>query len=158
MCPALNSKPYGSNKQVVPLLGCCSDAPGSPGNRNLLRKNCCNFATLRDLKSDHLMHPSYQVWACIAPDSHATANRQTFFSKNRYIWPKITFFCKFGFDFCSEIPLHIWNALFWNQASFWIKTCTDDALPRYPQRPTSILSTKVEHAWMSGLFNRTWKI
>ena len=33
MCPALNSKPYWSNKQVVPLLGCCSDAPGSLGNR-----------------------------------------------------------------------------------------------------------------------------
>ena len=33
LCPALNSNPYWSNKQVVPLLGCCSDAPGSPGNR-----------------------------------------------------------------------------------------------------------------------------
>ena len=33
MYPALNSKPYWSNKQVVPLLGCCSDAPVSPGNR-----------------------------------------------------------------------------------------------------------------------------
>ena len=32
ICPALNSKPYLSNKQVVPLLGCCSDAQGSPGN------------------------------------------------------------------------------------------------------------------------------
>ena len=32
MCPAVNSKPYWSNQQVVPLLGCCSDAPGSPGN------------------------------------------------------------------------------------------------------------------------------
>ena len=32
MCPALNSKPYWSNKQVVPLLDCCSDAPSSPGN------------------------------------------------------------------------------------------------------------------------------
>ena len=32
MSPAFNSKPYWSNKQVVPLLGCCSDAPGSPGN------------------------------------------------------------------------------------------------------------------------------
>ena len=31
MCPALNStKPYWSNKQVVSLLGCCSNAPGSP--------------------------------------------------------------------------------------------------------------------------------
>ena len=33
MCPVLNSKPYWSNKQVVPLLGCCSNAPCSPGNR-----------------------------------------------------------------------------------------------------------------------------
>ena len=33
MCPAFNSKPYWSNKQVVPLLGCCSDALGSPENR-----------------------------------------------------------------------------------------------------------------------------
>ena len=32
MCPAVNSKPNWSNKQVVPLLGCCSDAPGSIGN------------------------------------------------------------------------------------------------------------------------------
>ena len=33
MCPALNSKPYRSNKQFVPLFkGCSSDAPGSPGN------------------------------------------------------------------------------------------------------------------------------
>ena len=32
-CPTRNSKPYWSNKHVVPLLGCCSDAPGSPGNR-----------------------------------------------------------------------------------------------------------------------------
>ena len=32
ICPALNSKPRCSNEQVVPLLGCCSDAPGSPGN------------------------------------------------------------------------------------------------------------------------------
>ena len=100
MWPALNSKPYWSNKQVVPLLGCCSNALGSPGNRLVisgdrtyfqlnfwiqpkleifLEKNCCTFTTLRDLKSDHLMHHSYQVWACIAPDSHATAIRQTFF-------------------------------------------------------------------------------
>ena len=27
MCPALNLKPYWSNKHVVRLLGCCSDAP-----------------------------------------------------------------------------------------------------------------------------------
>ena len=33
MCPALNSKTYWSNKQVMPLLGCYSDAPGSLGNR-----------------------------------------------------------------------------------------------------------------------------
>ena len=33
MGTALNSKPYWTNKQVVPLLGCCSDAPGSPENR-----------------------------------------------------------------------------------------------------------------------------
>ena len=70
MCPAFNSKPYWHNKQVVLLLGCCSDAPGSPGNRLVIRgsnllptqfsgtnlgrnlpgKNCCTFETLRDLK------------------------------------------------------------------------------------------------------------
>ena len=32
---------------------------------------------ITDLKSDHLMHRPYQVWACI--DSHATAIQQTFF-------------------------------------------------------------------------------
>ena len=71
MCPALNAKPYWSNEQVVPLLGCCFDAPGSPGNRlvicgdhtffltqfsspvharNLPGKNCCTFASLCDRK------------------------------------------------------------------------------------------------------------
>ena len=45
-------------------------------------KNCCPFAALCDLKSDHLMHP-YQIWAYIAPDSHATAIQQTSFLKNR---------------------------------------------------------------------------
>ena len=39
MCPALNSKPYGSNKQVVPLLGCYSDAPGSPENRLVISED-----------------------------------------------------------------------------------------------------------------------
>ena len=39
MCPALNSKPYWSNKQVVALLGCCSDAQGSPGNRLVICGN-----------------------------------------------------------------------------------------------------------------------
>ena len=80
MCPALNSKSYWSNKQVVPLLGCCSDAPGSrtiqwyvgikpfsnsifgsnpsPEStksriyqaQNLPAKNCCPFATLHNIK------------------------------------------------------------------------------------------------------------
>ena len=36
---ALNSKPYWSNIQVVPLLGCCSDAPWSPGNRLVISGN-----------------------------------------------------------------------------------------------------------------------
>ena len=69
MCPALNSKPHWSNKQVVPLLGYCSEAPGSPrnhlvicGDRTFFQlnfgsnpspkctwKNCCTFATLCDL-------------------------------------------------------------------------------------------------------------
>ena len=30
MCPALNSKPYSSNKQVVPLLGCSVLMPRAP--------------------------------------------------------------------------------------------------------------------------------
>ena len=117
MCPALNSNPYWSYKQVVPLLSCCSDALGFPGNRLVIYgdrtffqlnfwvqskleflpgKNCCTFATRRDRKSDHLMHRSCQVWACIALESHATANQQTFPFKNCQIWPKITIFCKLG--------------------------------------------------------------
>ena len=103
VCPALNSKPYWSNKQVVPLLGCCSDAPGSPGSRLVicgdgtffqpyfwfeiwLSKHCCTFATLRDL------HVS------------ESAN---FFFRNCYILPNLIVFFAFSISFTSqhrEIP------------------------------------------------------
>ena len=39
MYPALNSKPYCSKKQIVPLLGCCSDALGSQGNRLVISED-----------------------------------------------------------------------------------------------------------------------
>ena len=67
---ALNSKPYWSNKQVLPLrlLFWCPRLPRKPSGdmwesnllptqfwvrfqaRNLTGKNCCTFATLHDLK------------------------------------------------------------------------------------------------------------
>ena len=65
MCPVLNSKPCWRNKQFVPLLSCCSDAPVAPGNclvicgdrtffqpnfGSIFGKNCCTFATLCVLK------------------------------------------------------------------------------------------------------------
>ena len=74
MCPALNSKPYWSNKQAVPLLGGCSESLGRAGlprkpfsdmwglnllptqfsgpihAQNLPGRNCCTFATPHGLK------------------------------------------------------------------------------------------------------------
>ena len=57
MCPTLNSKPYCSNKQVVPLLGCCSDALGSPGNRLVICGFKPSFNPILMLKND-LVHIS----------------------------------------------------------------------------------------------------
>ena len=66
-------------------------------------KNCYTFATLRDLKSDHLIHPSCQVWACIVPECNATVNRCFFFSKITKFDRKLLFFASLG-PFLAQGP------------------------------------------------------
>ena len=68
ICPALNSKQYWSNKQAVPLLGCCSDAPGSPGNHLVISGDRTffqsNFGFEIKFKSDRkkLLHICNTLW------------------------------------------------------------------------------------------------
>ena len=98
MCPVLNSKPYWSNKQVVPLSDCCPDAMGSPGNRLVVCGDRTFFQLNFQVQSKKIYlekklhfcntswpkirpfakHCSCQVWACIAAILQATANRQIF--------------------------------------------------------------------------------
>ena len=73
MCPALHSKPYWSNKQVVPLLVCCSDALGSPGNRLVICGDRSffqpDFRSIPSPKSDwkQLLHFCNTSWPKLRP-------------------------------------------------------------------------------------------
>ena len=99
MCPALNSKPYWSNKQVVPLLGYCSDAPGSAwwmmcGDWTFLWTNSGSeskpksdwktslqfcYTSWCKLRLFNALLLSYRAWIAIA--SLATAESVNFFSQ-----------------------------------------------------------------------------
>ena len=96
MCLALKSKPYWSNKQVMPLLGCCSDAPGSPGNHLVICGERTFFQLNFGVQSmleiylvkiaallQHFVAKNKTIWCIVfvrfGHDSHATANWRTFF-------------------------------------------------------------------------------
>ena len=162
MCPALNSNPYRSNKQVVPLLGCCSDAPGSPGNRLVILGDWTFsnsiFGSNPSSKSSwkKLLHFGNTLWPKIRLFDASFLSGLCMFSArlpcqsdSANFFPQKTlsltenyrffFFFKSGSNFCSATPLHICNASFWYQ-----NTQTDAVMMCY-------LSTIAEHAWTSVL-------
>ena len=154
MCLALNSKLYWSNEQVVPLLGCCSDAPGSPGNRLVI----CGDRTFFQLnflgqsmpeiyleKIAALLHTSWpkirpidasflsslSMYSTRLPCNSKSAN--LFFSKITKFYRNWSFSAIPGPIFCSQ---HIYWSHTSGQlaASFWNQNAqSDDAKPGLSQ-------------------------
>ena len=104
---------------------------------NLSGKFCCSFATLHDLKSDHLMHCSYQVWTCVAPDSHATANWQTVFSKITRFDRKLPFSASLGPIFVQRFHYTYVFLHFESKPRFEAKYAK---IPRYPGTSYKLLN------------------
>ena len=155
MCPALNSKPYWSNKQVVPHLGCRSDAPGSPENRLVIcgDRTCfqLHFRSNPSLKSDWKKQLNFcnTSWPKMRPfdtsflsglGMHRAkhpchSESANFFLKDCWILQNLTVFFDSGSDFSSqhqETPLHPGT---W-QPCFEIKT--RKVMMRYPGCPSDL--------------------
>ena len=153
MCPALNSKPYCSNKWVVPLLVCCSDAPDPPWKpsgdiwgsnllpilgsnptwKKLLHFHNTSWPKIRPLNASFLSGLS--MYSTRLPCHSDPAN--FFFQKLLNLTENYRFFqvwIQFVFGNFGRGPLHICNASFWNQ-----NMQTDTYMIRYPGFPSNLV-------------------
>ena len=157
MCLALTSKPYWSNKQVVPLLGFCSDTPCPQGNLVI-----CGDRTFfptpfwvrnraRNLTGKILLHFCNTLWPKMRPLNASFLSGLGMYSARlpcssesaNFLKKKIAKFCQiwpFSSILGSISFTHIRISLYWYMetsghmaASFWNHNLQRDYdLPKLP--------------------------